>query len=208
MLYHYSVTPTPSQGITPPSVLFLHPLGHRSPSGIASLALSFLKTGPCAFLHPLLRALPDHRIRLLSERQLQFTLDVDSSSATGPFFLSIVLFEQNRLEEAEQRAREALLRNPGLALAYLTLADVHGSKHEFAMQLCDLSAYLKQAPESGPDNFERWFSRSCQKQRSRMIRGLNAAAQAVAVLPLPGKKFLALVLNSGFVHRSWTYLSL
>src|SRR6266436_1375969 len=116
MLYHYSVTPTPSQGITPPSVLFLHPLGHRSPSGIASLALSFLKTGPCAFLHPLLRALPDHRIRLLSERQLQFTLDVDSSSATGPFFLSIVLFEQNRLEEAEQRAREALLRNPGLAL--------------------------------------------------------------------------------------------
>jgi tetratricopeptide (TPR) repeat protein len=76
-------------------------------------------------------------------------LQVDSNSAIGQFFLSIVWFEQNRLEEAEQSAREALLRNPGLAMAYLTLADVHGSKHEFAMQLHDLDAYLKLAPD-GP----------------------------------------------------------
>jgi regulator of sirC expression with transglutaminase-like and TPR domain len=74
---------------------------------------------------------------------------VDSNSAIGQFLLSIVLFEQNRLEEAEQSAREALLRNPGLAVAYLTLADVHGSKHEFAMQLHDLDAYLKLVPD-GP----------------------------------------------------------
>jgi hypothetical protein len=61
----------------------------------------------------------------------------------------MVLFDLNRLEEAEQSAREALLRNPGLALAYLTLADVHGRRHEFRMQLHDLDAYLKLAPD-GP----------------------------------------------------------
>jgi tetratricopeptide (TPR) repeat protein len=76
-------------------------------------------------------------------------LEVDSKSAIGQFFLSMVLFDLNRLEEAEQSAREALLRNPGLALAYLTLADVHGRRHEFAMQLHDLDAYLKLAPD-GP----------------------------------------------------------
>src|SRR6267378_749312 len=75
MLYHYSVAPAPSQGSTPPAVLFLHPLRHRFPSGTGPHAWSFLRTGLGAFLRPLLRALPDDRIRLLPEMQLQFTLD-------------------------------------------------------------------------------------------------------------------------------------
>ncbi len=77
-------------------------------------------------------------------------LEVDSTSAGGQVMLSIVLFDLDRLEEAEQSARQALLRNPGFAPAYLALADVHGRRRESRMQLHDLDAYLKLAPD-GPD---------------------------------------------------------
>src|SRR5207249_3621844 len=77
-------------------------------------------------------------------------LEVDSNSAIGQVMLSIVLLGLNRLEEAEQSAREALLRNPGLASAHLALADVHGRRQEYTLQLHDFDAYLKLAPD-GPD---------------------------------------------------------
>jgi len=86
-------------------------------------------------------------------------LEVDSNSAVGHVMLSVVLFDLNRLEEAEQSAREALRRNPGLASAYLALADVHGGRQEFTLELHDLDTYLKLAPD-GPD---RKFVRQVRK---------------------------------------------
>src|SRR5882762_10020547 len=55
MLYHYSVAPPPSQGITPPAVSFLHPLRHPFPSGVGPHAF-FLEDGlglwgACSGLH-------------------------------------------------------------------------------------------------------------------------------------------------------------
>jgi tetratricopeptide (TPR) repeat protein len=76
-------------------------------------------------------------------------LEVDGRSATGHLFLSVALFHLNRLEEAEKSAREALLRKPGFAWAYLVLADVHGRRGEYARQLQNLDAYLKLEPD-GP----------------------------------------------------------
>jgi Tfp pilus assembly protein PilF len=76
-------------------------------------------------------------------------LDADGSAATGHLFLSVALFRLNRLEDAERSAREALLRKPGFALAYLVLADVHGRRGEYARQLQNLDAYLKLEPD-GP----------------------------------------------------------
>jgi len=78
-----------------------------------------------------------------AETVIRKGLDVDGSSATGHLFLSVALFRLNRLEDAERSAREALLRKPGLALAYLVLADVHGRRGEYARQLQNLDAYLK-----------------------------------------------------------------
>jgi tetratricopeptide (TPR) repeat protein len=78
-------------------------------------------------------------------------LDVDGTSETGYLFLSTALFAQNRFAEAEQSAREALLRKPGLAPAYLVLADIHGRQGEYALQLHDLDDYLKLAPK-GPSS--------------------------------------------------------
>jgi len=74
-------------------------------------------------------------------------LGVDGRSATGHLFLSVALFRLNRLEEAEKSAREALLRKPGFALAYLVLADVHRRRGEYAGQLQNLDAYLKLEPD-------------------------------------------------------------
>jgi tetratricopeptide (TPR) repeat protein len=84
-----------------------------------------------------------------AETVIRKGLDVDGSPATGHLFLSVALFRLNRLEEAERSAREALLRRPGFALAYLVLADVHGRRGEYARQLQDLDAYLKFEPD-GP----------------------------------------------------------
>src|SRR2546430_11093245 len=42
--------------------------------------------------------------------------------------LSVALSRLNRPEDAEKSAREALLRKPGFARAYLVLADVHGRR--------------------------------------------------------------------------------
>ncbi len=77
-----------------------------------------------------------------AETVIREGLEVDGRSAIGHLFLSVALFRLNRLEEAERSAREALLRKPGFALAYLVLADVHGRRGEYGMQLHDLDAYL------------------------------------------------------------------
>jgi tetratricopeptide (TPR) repeat protein len=84
-----------------------------------------------------------------AETVIRKGLDVDESPATGHLFLSVALFHLNRLEEAEKSARETLLRKPGFALAYLVLADVHGRRGEYGMELHDLDAYLKLEPD-GP----------------------------------------------------------
>ncbi len=84
-----------------------------------------------------------------AETVIRRGLDLDGSPATGHLFLSLALLRLNRLEEAEKSAREALLRKPGFAWAYLVLADVHGRRGEYARQLQNLDAYLKLEPD-GP----------------------------------------------------------
>jgi Tfp pilus assembly protein PilF len=84
-----------------------------------------------------------------AETVIREGLEVDGRSAIGHLFLSVALFRLNRLEKAERSAREALLRKPGFALAYLVLADVHGRRGEYARQLQDLDAYVKLEPD-GP----------------------------------------------------------
>jgi Tfp pilus assembly protein PilF len=82
-----------------------------------------------------------------AETVIRKGLDADGSAATGHLFLSAALFRLNRLEDAERSAREALLRKPGFALAYLVLADVHGRRGEYGRQLQNLDAYLKLEPD-------------------------------------------------------------
>jgi len=78
-------------------------------------------------------------------------LEKDESSHDAYFILGLALLRLNRLDEAERSAREALLRNPNFAEAYLLLSDAYGRRHEYRAQLQGLDAYLKLEP-NGSDS--------------------------------------------------------
>ena len=87
----------------------------------------------------------------LSEAEilLRRGLEVDGNSPDGHAILGMTLLLQNRLDEAEESAREALLRKPGYAQAYLVLADVCARRRNYRMQIQDLDTYLRLDP-AGP----------------------------------------------------------
>jgi tetratricopeptide (TPR) repeat protein len=89
-------------------------------------------------------------------------LEADQNSADGYLFLGMTLLRLNRLDEAEKSAREALLRNPNLAQAYLVLSDAYGRRQEYAAQLQGLEAYLKLEP-NGAD------SENAQQAREKVL---------------------------------------
>src|SRR5262249_9068850 len=81
-----------------------------------------------------------------AEGILRRGLELDASAPDGHVILGVALLALNRLEEAEKSAREALLRKPGCADAYLVLADVYAKRHNYQEQLQDLETYLRLEP--------------------------------------------------------------
>src|SRR5438094_6613322 len=79
--------------------------------------------------------------------------------------LSVVLFGLNRLDEAEQSARQALLRNPGLASAYLALrSEEHTSELQSPYDLvCRLLLEKKKTIKIIADR----TIQACKRRRSR-----------------------------------------
>jgi len=73
-------------------------------------------------------------------------LQLDANAADGYVILGMTLLRLNRADEAEKSAREALLRNPKLANAYLVLADAFARKFNYREQIKGLDTYLKMAP--------------------------------------------------------------
>ena len=84
-----------------------------------------------------------------AEAILRKGLDVDGNAPDGHVILGMALLRLNRLDEAERSAREALLRKPGFAQAYLVLADVYARRQNYREQLQDLETYLRLEPR-GP----------------------------------------------------------
>jgi tetratricopeptide (TPR) repeat protein len=76
-------------------------------------------------------------------------LVLDPESWTGHYYLGLALFGLNRLEEAENSIREALLRNDNFPKAHLLLADIHAREKDYESLVADLNEYLRLAPE-GP----------------------------------------------------------
>jgi tetratricopeptide (TPR) repeat protein len=73
-------------------------------------------------------------------------LELDQNSADGFLLLGLTLLRLNRSEEAEKSAREALLRKPDFAEAYLILADANARKQNYWEQIQGLDAYLRLEP--------------------------------------------------------------
>ena len=71
-------------------------------------------------------------------------LDEDPSLSDGYAVLSILLFNRNRLDEAEEAAQKALrMPNPSTRNALITLTHVHLRKGEYQSAAQDLEGYLK-----------------------------------------------------------------
>jgi tetratricopeptide (TPR) repeat protein len=94
-------------------------------------------------------------------------LEIDGNSADGYLFLGMALLKLNRLDEAEKSAREALLRNPKLAQAYLVLSDAYGRRQEYLAQLQGLEAYLKLEPNGAESENARRAHETVQKILAR-----------------------------------------
>src|SRR6266481_6581607 len=84
-----------------------------------------------------------------AEAILRRGLEVDGNAPDGQVILGMALLRLDRLDEAERSAREALLRRPGYAEAYLVLADVYARRRNYREQLQDLETYLRLDPR-GP----------------------------------------------------------
>ncbi len=79
-----------------------------------------------------------------AELMLRRGLQEDPSLSEGYALLSIVLFDQNRLVEAEEMAYKALqMPNPSPNYALLTLAFVHLRKENYRSAVQELEACLK-----------------------------------------------------------------
>jgi len=83
-----------------------------------------------------------------AETAVRRGLELDSNSPDGFVILGLALLRLNRADEAERSAREALLRNPNFAPAYLVLSDACGQRHEYRAQLQGLDTYLKLEPNA------------------------------------------------------------
>ncbi len=84
-----------------------------------------------------------------AEKIVHRGLEMEDAAPDGYVILSEALRGLNRLDEAEKSAREALLRDPKFAGAYLALSDVAASKHDYREVITDLDIYLEMQP-SGP----------------------------------------------------------
>jgi tetratricopeptide (TPR) repeat protein len=99
---------------------------------------------------------------------IQRGLEIDGNSADGYMFLGMALLRLNRLDEAEKSAREALLRNPKLAQAYLVLSDAYGRQKEYLAQLQGLEAYLKLEPNGAESENARQACEAVQRILARV----------------------------------------
>lgn len=86
-----------------------------------------------------------------AESMVQSGLAIDPKDGGGYYALAWIRYTTDRLPAAESSAREALLRQPSMAAAYVLLAQVHlrESKPDAAER--DLDAYLKLDPGGAKD---------------------------------------------------------
>ena len=99
-----------------------------------------------------------------AERLIRTGLENDSNSSEGHLFLAISLVAQNRFDEAEKSAREALLRKPDYASPYLVLGQIYAQRKEYQAEVQALDAYLKLIPSGNVDEQVRRL-REAAKQR-------------------------------------------
>jgi tetratricopeptide (TPR) repeat protein len=98
-----------------------------------------------------------------AEKIIRRGLEVEDASPQGYVILGQALKQLKRLDEAEKSVREALLRDPNYAGAYLVLSDVAESKGEYRAEIEDLDIYLKLQPNGPGSKLARKVRIAAQK---------------------------------------------
>jgi tetratricopeptide (TPR) repeat protein len=78
-----------------------------------------------------------------AEATVRTGLQLDPSDAGGAFTLAWMLYNTDRLPEAEKSARQAVIYEPTFAMVYLLLAQIHLRRNNQSGVVQDLNAYLR-----------------------------------------------------------------
>jgi tetratricopeptide (TPR) repeat protein len=108
-------------------------------------------------------------------------LSRDPTSARGNFTLAWVLYSADRVSEAENSARQAVLYNPDFAMAHLLLAQIHRRQNNAAALVEDLNAYLRLEP----DNVR---SAGVKAVRDAAARALDRNQESVETVAVGGRQ--------------------
>jgi tetratricopeptide (TPR) repeat protein len=130
------------------------------------------------YAHPLLALgaiLDDRKDFAEAVAVIRKGLNLDPNSWTGHYYLGLALFGLDRLEEAGQSVREALLRTADFPSAHLLLADIHCREKDFRSLVNDLNDYLKLAPD-GPDS--GWAKALRDSAQRAILESENTSALA------------------------------
>ena len=103
-----------------------------------------------------------------AETALRHAIDVNANSWKGHLFLGQALFGEGRLGEAEKSVREALLRKPDIASAYIVLANVHIRRHEYILGVQDLDTFLSMKPNGPTSEQAKAVREAAQRVVSRL----------------------------------------
>jgi tetratricopeptide (TPR) repeat protein len=90
-------------------------------------------------------------------------LGLDPGSWRGHYYLGLALFGLNRLEEAEQSVRGALLQKTDFPEAYLLLAAIHSREKDYNSLVSDLNGYLELAPEGSASGWAKALREAAQR---------------------------------------------
>ncbi len=76
-------------------------------------------------------------------------LEHDGFYAKGYYYLSLALFDLNRIDEADENASKAQRLQPELPAIYLIFANIHAKRRMVREQLRDLETYLTEVRATG-----------------------------------------------------------
>jgi tetratricopeptide (TPR) repeat protein len=114
-----------------------------------------------------------------AEPIIRKALELAPGFGPGHFILAEALFGLNRLDEAQQIAHEASIRDPKLALAHLLLANIYIRRSDYSEELVELDAYLRLKPD-GPLSGQ---AREAQEYAKRKLAGSVVIIEAAQAKP-------------------------
>jgi tetratricopeptide (TPR) repeat protein len=83
-----------------------------------------------------------------AESTIRDGLNADPTNAAGHFALAWLLYNTNRLSEAEESARDAVFYAPNSAVVYLLLAKIHVRENNRSAMTQDMNAYMRLVPNA------------------------------------------------------------